>query len=295
MSAVSKVLAGQCAIITGASQGLGREIARHYLEAGASLMICARDEAMIREAGATLSSHAGAGQSVTALAADISKPEDVAHLVGTALAQFGRLDVLVNNAAVAGPNGALETLDWAEWIQTIQINLLGAVLLSRAVLPHFKRARRGKFIQLSGGGAANPLPMQSAYATSKAAVVRFIETMAEETRPYLIDVNAIAPGALDTRMLDQFIAAGPDKMGREFHERSLRLKTTGAVPLSRGAELAVFLGSSLSDGITGKLISATWDPWRTLPDHLEELRATDIYSLRRITPNDRGLNWGDGD
>jgi NAD(P)-dependent dehydrogenase (short-subunit alcohol dehydrogenase family) len=295
MNTVSKPLAGRCAIITGASQGLGREIARHYLDAGASLMICARDQAMIHDAGASLSTQAGTGQSVTALAADISKPEEVGRLVDAALAQFGRLDILVNNAAVAGPNGALETLDWTEWVHTIQINLLGAVLLSRAVLPHFKQARRGKFVQLSGGGAANPLPMQSAYATSKAAVVRFIETVAEETRAYGIDVNAIAPGALDTRMLDQFIAAGPDKVGCEFHERSLRLKSSGAVPLSRGAELAVFLGSSLSDGITGKLISATWDPWRTLPEHLEELRATDIYSLRRITPNDRGLNWGDGD
>jgi NAD(P)-dependent dehydrogenase (short-subunit alcohol dehydrogenase family) len=295
VSTLPKALAGRCAIVTGASQGLGLEIARHYLEAGASLMICARDQAMICDAGLALNSLAGSGQSVTALAADISQPQDVARLVAAALAQFGQLDILVNNAGVAGPNGALETLDWADWIRTIEINLLGAVLLSRAILPHFKQARRGKFIQLSGGGAANALPLQSAYATSKAAVVRFIETMAEETRQYHIDVNAIAPGALDTRMRDQFIADGPERMGREFYERALRLKTTGGVPLAFGAELAVFLGSPLSDGITGKLISATWDPWKTLPDHLEELRRTDIYSLRRITPRDRGMTWGDSD
>jgi NAD(P)-dependent dehydrogenase (short-subunit alcohol dehydrogenase family) len=135
----------------------------------------------------------------------------------------------------------------------------------------------------------------SAYAASKAAVVRFVETLAEETRGDRIDVNALAPGSLDTRMLDEFIAAGPDRIGREFHERSVKLKRDGGVPLAKGAELAVFLGSSLSDGITGKLLSAVWDPWETLPQHREALNATDVYTLRRILPADRGLTWGEED
>jgi NAD(P)-dependent dehydrogenase (short-subunit alcohol dehydrogenase family) len=135
----------------------------------------------------------------------------------------------------------------------------------------------------------------SAYAASKAAVIRFIETLAEETRAYHIDVNAVAPGALNTRMLDEFLAAGPEAMGAAFHERSLRQKQEGGVPLCKGADLAVFLGSSLSDGITGKLISAVWDPWNTLPSHLDDLNGTDVYTLRRITPEDRGMTWGDGD
>jgi NAD(P)-dependent dehydrogenase (short-subunit alcohol dehydrogenase family) len=137
--------------------------------------------------------------------------------------------------------------------------------------------------------------MLSAYAASKAAVIRFMETLAEETRQHHIDVNAIAPGALNTRLLDEFLAAGPAKIGRTFHERSLRQKEEGGAPLSRGAELAVFLGSALSDGITGKLISAVWDPWKTLPNHLDDLNGTDIYTLRRIGPADRGITWGDGD
>jgi NAD(P)-dependent dehydrogenase (short-subunit alcohol dehydrogenase family) len=290
-----KALEGRCALITGASQGLGLEIARHYLEAGASVMICARGQTMLDQACLTLRGLAGPDQLVAAVRADISQPGDVARLVAAALAQFGRLDILVNNAGVTGPNGALEDVDWAQWVRTIEINLLGTVLLSRAILPHFKQVRRGKFIQLSGGGAGSALPMQTAYATSKAAVVRFIETMAEETRPFHIEVNAVAPGALNTRMLDQYLAEGPEKLGHAFYQRCVQLKTTGSVPLARAAELAVFLGSSSSDGITGKLISAVWDPWRTLPDHLEELRGTDIYSLRRITPRDRGMPWGDMD
>src|SRR5580704_10571198 len=284
-----KLLEQRYAIVTGASQGLGFEIARKYLEAGASLMICARDAVLLERATLELKTLAGTGQSVLALAADVSRAQDVAAIVGTALKEFGRLDILVNNAGIAGPIGTVESSDWQEWMRTIEINLLGSVLLSRAVLPHFKQAKRGKIIQLSGGGATNPLPRLSAYAASKAAVIRFMETLAEETREHRIDVNGVAPGALNTRILDELIAAGPDRIGRAFHESALQWKREGGVPLSKGADLAVFLGSAASDGITGKLLSAVWDPWKILPEHLSELRNTDVYTLRRIVPEDRQL------
>src|SRR6266481_3282461 len=292
---MTRVLENRYAIITGASVGLGFEIAKKYLEAGASLMICARNEMLLDKAAVALTPLAGTGQSVLALPADISRPGDVTALVDGALREFGRLDVLVNNAGVAGPSGAIENIDLIEWFRAIEINLMGAVLLSRAILPHFKKAARGKIIQLSGGGATSPLPGLSAYAASKAAVIRFIETLAEETRQHRIDVNAIAPGALNTRMLDEFLAAGPENIGSAFHERALLQKKDGGVPLRKGAELAVFLGSSLSDGITGKMISAVWDPWKTLPNHLDDLNGTDIYTLRRIVPKDRDITWGDCD
>jgi NAD(P)-dependent dehydrogenase (short-subunit alcohol dehydrogenase family) len=292
---MTRALETRCAIITGASVGLGFEIARKYLAAGASLMICARNEMLLDKAALALRPLAGTGQSVLALPADISKPGDVTAVVGAALREFGRLDVLVNNAGIVGPCGAIENIDLQEWFRAIEINLLGCVLLSRAVLPHFKKAARGKIIQLSGGGATSPLPGLSAYAASKAAVIRFVETLAEETRAHHIDVNAIAPGALNTRMLDEFLAAGPERIGSAFYERSLRQKKDGGVPLGKGADLAVFLGSPLSDGITGKLISAVWDSWEALPDHLEDLNGTDIYTLRRIVPGDRGMAWEEGD
>jgi NAD(P)-dependent dehydrogenase (short-subunit alcohol dehydrogenase family) len=292
---IANVLENRCALVTGASQGLGREIARHYLAAGASLAICARDQQLLETAAAELRTLARPGQAVLAVPADVSRPEDVARLVAAALAHFGHLDILVNNAGVAGPTGAVESLDWDEWVYTLQTNLLGAVLLSRAVLPHFKRAGRGKIVQLSGGGATQPLPMRSAYAASKAAVVRFVETLAEETRAYRIDVNALAPGPLNTRMLDQLLAAGPSTAGGELHELWLRQKQRGGVPLGKAAELAVFLGCDMSNGITGKLLSAVWDPWNTLPDHLQVLNSTDVYTLRRIVPHDRHLDFGSGE
>ena len=115
---------------------------------------------------------------------------------------------------------------------------------------------------------------------------------AEELRPCHVDVNAIAPGALATRLVDEVIAAGPDKVGAAFFEKNKTWKEKGAVPLELGASLAVYLASAESDGITGKLISAQWDPWKDLQQHREELAKSDIYCLRRIVPEDRGKKWG---
>lgn len=292
---IPRALEGRCAVISGASQGLGLEIANRYLEAGASLAICGRDAGMLENAVAHLQGMALPDQTVFGVQADVSKAADVQRFADQAIKQFGRVDILVNNAGIAGPCGATESVDWNEWLHAIEVNLLGSVLMCRAMLPHFKSAANGKIIQLSGGGATSPMPMVSAYAVSKAAVIRFVETLAEETRAYHIDVNAIAPGPLHTRLLEEFISAGPERIGMEFHARSQRVKREGGASLARGADLAVFLGSARSNGITGKLLSAIWDPWESLPDHLAELQATDIYTLRRILPKDRDMIWGDLD
>jgi len=286
-------LAGRTALITGATRGLGLEIARAYLRAGArGICICGRDPVALEGALAELAQLAGPGQRVLGLPADLSVVEDVERLVQSALDVLGELTILVSNAGVYGPKGTLERVDWAEWVRTVEVNLFGSVLPARALLSHFIRRGYGKIVQLSGGGATRPLPRLSAYAASKAAVVRFAETLADELREHRIDVNAIAPGALNTRMLDEILAAGPELVGEDLHRRALQQQSSGGVPLRRGAELAVFLGSAASDGITGKLLSAVWDPWPELPARRVELDS-DIYTLRRIVPGDRGLDWGD--
>jgi 3-oxoacyl-[acyl-carrier protein] reductase len=290
---VQKVLAGKKAIITGANQGLGLEIARKYVQAGAELMLCARNADLLERARVELAAMAGANQKIVAQVADVSSESDVQNVMTQTLQQLGGCHILVNNAGIYGPKGKIESVDWAEWVRTIEINVYGSVLMSRAVVPHFKAQGYGKVIQLSGGGATNPLPRISAYAVSKAAIVRFAETLAEELRGTGIDVNAIAPGALNTRMLDEIIEAGPGKVGKTFYERSLKQKETGGAPLEKGADLALFLASSTSDGITAKLISAVWDDWAHWPEHLQELTDSDAYTLRRITGRDRGLTWGD--
>ena len=290
---MQKVLAGKQAIITGANQGLGLEIARKFVLAGADLMLCARNASMLEVARAELAGLASAGQKIVIQVADVSVELDVQNVVAQTLVQLNGCHILVNNAGVYGPKGEIENVDWSEWVAAMQINVFGSVLMSRAVLPHFKKQRYGKVIQLSGGGATSPMPRISAYAVTKAAIVRYAETLAEEVRGTGIDVNAIAPGALNTRMLDEILEAGPDKVGKAFYERSFQQKEMGGAGLSKGAELALFLASPASDGITAKLISAVWDNWEQWPEHLQELSGSDAYTLRRIAGRDRGFTWGD--
>jgi NAD(P)-dependent dehydrogenase (short-subunit alcohol dehydrogenase family) len=290
---MSDLLLGRNAIITGANQGLGLAIARAYLEQGANILICARDEQKLQSAFDELKPLARSGQTVEKIRADVSVQKDVKALIEFALEKFSQIQILVNNAGVYGPKGKIEDIDWDEWEQAIRINLLGSILVARSLLPHFRKRHYGKIIQLSGGGATNPLPFISAYAASKAGIVRFMETLAEETREDHIDINSIAPGALNTRLLDEVLDAGPEKVGKTFYERAIKQKEGGGTPLEKSADLAVFLGSPASDGITGKLISAVWDPWRNFRDHQQDLAKSDIYTLRRILPKDRSMDWGE--
>jgi NAD(P)-dependent dehydrogenase (short-subunit alcohol dehydrogenase family) len=285
-------LVGRSALITGASHGLGLEISRHYIDAGANIFICARDPSELERAQVELSSRANGDQRVDATVADVSDSGQVDALVSAAIDCFPDLSILVNNAGIYGPKGSVEEIDWTLWVRAIEINLMGSVLPARALIPQFKRLGHGKIVQLSGGGATAPLAGLSAYAASKAAVIRFAETLAVELHAHKVDVNAIAPGALNTRLLNEVLEAGPGRVGEAFYQRALEQQRSGGTPLEHGARLAVWLASSASDGISGKLLSALWDPWSTLPEHRKDLDS-DVYTLRRIIPADRGLDWGE--
>jgi NAD(P)-dependent dehydrogenase (short-subunit alcohol dehydrogenase family) len=291
MSEAAYNLSGRGAVITGANQGLGRVIAEHFVRAGASVLLTARDEALLHQVPEDLRPIARDGQRVLAQPADVSKQNDCEQVIDRARRELPEFCVLVNNAGVYGPKGAIEDVDWDEWVRAIEINLIGTVYMCRCAIPLLKSRGYGKIINLSGGGATNPLPRISAYAASKAGVVRMTDTLAEELKDWRIDVNAIAPGPLNTRLLDEVISAGPEKVGKAFFERSLKQQKEGGAPMDKGAELAVFLASAASDGITGKLLSAIWDDWRNLPSKREQLVGSDIYTLRRIVPKDRGMDW----
>jgi 3-oxoacyl-[acyl-carrier protein] reductase len=212
-------------------------------------------------------------------------------LFAAAAKAFGKVDILVNNAGIYGPMGSIDQVDWKEWVDAIAINLTGNVYCARKAVQLFRPQRYGKIINLSGGGATNPLPGISAYAASKAAIVRFTETLALEVKADGIDVNAVAPGALMTRLTDQLLAAGPDKVGAGLFERMTKLKAQGGTPLAVGADLCVYLASAESDGVTGRLLAAVWDPWPFTDAVKQDIAATDIYTLRRIVPGDRGKPW----
>jgi NAD(P)-dependent dehydrogenase (short-subunit alcohol dehydrogenase family) len=285
-------LENRTALITGASRGLGAQIADSFWSAGANLVLVARSADALDRLATSLPKRAG--QRIVTIAADLGNLSAPEQIFTEALRQFDSLDVLVNNAAIQGPIGSLWRNDWAAWQSTIQINLLAPVALCRLGVPRMaNRLHRGKIVNLSGGGGTGPRPNVSAYATAKAGIIRFTETLADEVRDVGIDVNCVAPGAMNTAMLESLLAAGPESAGPKEYTQALKVRDSGGADPARAAALCLFLASSASDGITGKLISAVWDPWETLPEHLGDLQKTDVYTLRRIAPKERGLTWGE--
>jgi 3-oxoacyl-[acyl-carrier protein] reductase len=264
-------LLNKTALITGASRGLGREIALTLSRAGADLALCAAHPFTFPAGPTKLSTHVE----------DLSDPDAPPRLIDTVLAAHGRIDILVNNAAVQGPIGSLESVDFAQWRAVFDVNFFAPARLCQLVIPHM-RQRGGKIINLSGGGAAFPRPHVSAYGASKCALVRLTETLAIELKSDRIDVNAVAPGPMNTRMLEEVLAAGRSAVPLEFDAAEKRRRDGGA-PLENAAELVAFLASSASDGLTGRLISAVWDDWKSLADRRDEIAATELYTLRRVT------------
>jgi 3-oxoacyl-[acyl-carrier protein] reductase len=271
-------LFGRIALVTGAGRGIGRVVAVALAKAGADLVLVARTAA---ELGETRRQVEAVGRRAVAVAADVSCREQASGAAAQGVEQFGRLDVLVNCAGCQGPIGPLWENEPEEWCRAIQVNLLGTFYCTQAVLPGMIARRQGKIINFSGGGATSPRPNFSSYAVSKAAVVRLTETLAEELRAYNVQVNAVAPGAVNTRMLEEVLAAG-EAAGAEL-AAARRRQIEGGTPAELAAELIVFLASDASGGLAGKLISAPHDAWRSWSEsELKALGGSAWLTLRRM-------------
>ena len=274
--------------ITGVSEGLGRVLCKEYLSNGAKVFACARN---IDKVSVDFKDHIE--KNLLVVKADVSNEMEITKFFELGVKFFGGIDVLVNNAGIYGPKGNIDEVDMADWKYCLDVNLIGSVNAVRHALPIMKNNKKGKIIQLSGGGATNPMPNLTAYAVSKAAIVRFVESIALEVKQHNIFINAIAPGPLNTRLLDEIIESGPEKVGQEFFNKSLKQRDDGGVSMQNAVDLCLFLSSNSSDGISGKLISAIWDKWQDWDQHIDDLNNSDIYCLRRITGKDRGSDWGD--
>jgi NAD(P)-dependent dehydrogenase (short-subunit alcohol dehydrogenase family) len=272
-------LAGRVAIVTGGSRGIGLAVAKALGAAGARVAIASRTAGQLDEARDALGKE---GMEVLARVTDVARFADAQALVADALAKWGRVDVLVNNAGVNGAIGRVEECDLAEWKQAIEVNLFGTMHMSRAVLPSMRAARRGKIVNFVGGGVGGPgvAPRVSAYASSKAAVVQFTESLAREVVDDGVQVNAIAPGAVVTEMTAAVVAAGPEKAGKELYERTLKQRQSGGEPPELAAKLVVWLASDASGALTGKMLSAKWDKVEGID--VAAANASSLYALRRI-------------
>ena len=284
------------AVITGASQGLGEALARRFWQAGYHVHLLARNvdklDALRSELVATTSLVASGRQRCVAHGCDLAEPDAVEAFARRLEEDAGSVDVLVNNAAIHGPIGSFAGSDRVGWERAIRVDLLAPVELCRAVLKMMP-ARGGSIINLSGGGATGPRENFSAYATAKAGLVRFSETLAAEVRERGIRVNCVAPGAMPTSMLGEVLERGAEAAGGREYALAQKVFAEGGASMQGVADLVLFLASEESAGITGKLVSAVWDQWVDWPAHATELAASDVYTLRRIAGRDRNMTWGD--
>lgn len=278
-------------LITGATQGLGAHFARRFWDAGYNLALSGRNSAGLESMVDSLGFRDN--QFALVFTEDLADEKAVERLFYAVSKQLPSLNVLINNAAIQGPIGPVWDNDWSEWQKTLQVDLLAPVALCRKFAPFMAKNGGGSIINVSGGGATGPRANFTAYATAKAGLVRFSETLADEACSENVRVNCIAPGAMQTSMLAEVLERGAEVAGEREYSLAGKVFSEGGASMDRVADLALFLASDESKGITGKLISAIWDRWEDWPQHLEALSNSDAYTLRRIAGRDRGFGWGD--
>jgi NAD(P)-dependent dehydrogenase (short-subunit alcohol dehydrogenase family) len=275
---VNMRLKDKVAIVTGAGRGIGKAIALAYAHEGANVVTISRTLSEIENTSEQIRAN---GRRAIAIRADVSNSGEVEDAVSLVIKEFGKVDILVNAAGIQGPIGPVVENDVNQWIQTVHVNLIGTFLCVRAVLPTMIKQGCGKIINFSGGGATSPRPYFTAYAASKGAVVHFTESLAEELKKHNVQVNAIAPGAVNTDMLNHVIKAGLLAGERELTKAHEQLKK-GGTPLEKPVGLAIFLGSEDSGSISGKLISAVWDDLQNMAGQISQIMSSEIYTLRRV-------------
>jgi NAD(P)-dependent dehydrogenase (short-subunit alcohol dehydrogenase family) len=263
-------LMGQVAIVTGGGRGIGRAIAERLAAAGASVAVLARTRDQVNE---TVSRIEQAGGSAIAIVADVTDRHAVDQAVAQAERELGPVDLLVNNAAVVTPLGPVWELDPDEWWRSIEINVRGPFLCAHAVLPGMVARHRGRIVNVAAVAAYRTAPYTSAYASSKAALVRLTDTLAAETREHGITVFAMRPGLVQTTMQEQ-LSASPH----------LQCRRAGPGPAlisaDRAADATVLLASGRADALTGRFLDAAKDDIADLARRAEEIVRDDLFAMR---------------
>jgi len=247
-------LQGKTAIVTGASRGIGLAIARRFTDEGAQVLIASRSappEDVQSEDMQKGSCHWHR--------ADISDPAQVAALFEQAVAQFGRVDVLVNNAGIAGPTALLEDCETADWRRTLAINLDGQFYCLRRAIPALKAAGGGAIVNLASTAGLYGYPRRGPYVASKWAVVGLTKSLAIELGPSGIRVNAICPGSIEGPRMDRVIAAEAAATGsseeevRQAYMRNASMRC--CIDAEDIANMAVFLASPEARFVSGQVIA----------------------------------------
>ncbi|MCY4365390.1 MAG: SDR family NAD(P)-dependent oxidoreductase [Chloroflexi bacterium] len=274
-------LKDRVALVTGAGRGIGQAIALAYANEGAKLALAARS---LDQLGDTAEQAAALGVEAHVISVDVTSQTGVEAMSAKTLERFGRIDILVNNAGIVGPIGALEENDVESWVRTIQVNLVGTYLCCRSVIPIMAEGGGGRIINLSGSGSTSAPYHLSAYGSSKAAIIRLTEILSLELADKNIQVNALGPGSIHTRMWEEITDGAQASGDTDLYEFGLQVTGGGGTSIERAAELAVWLASDDSDGLSGRLIHAVADDFPSLAPRIPEIMASDLYTLRRDEP-----------
>ena len=272
-------LSNKIAIITGAGRGIGRAIAIAFAKEGAKVSLVARTVSELEETAQLIEEY---GSTSLVIPTDVTQPSSVASMVQETVSQYGRVDILVNNAGVPGPIGALQNNKIDDWIKTIQVNVIGPYLCCKSVVPLMTNQGGGKIINLAGAGANNAWANLSAYCTSKAGVVRMTEVLALELENKNIQVNALGPGSIHTRMWEELRNGAEAANATKIQEIGDRVLSGGGASLENPAELAVFLASDDSGELSGRLISAVTDDFNNIASKIPEIMESEAFTLRRL-------------
>jgi NAD(P)-dependent dehydrogenase (short-subunit alcohol dehydrogenase family) len=268
-------------LFTGSSTGIGRFSTMKLLQEGHSVWGVSRsDQSSLSTEARSLPGKFFSSQ------CDVSSWEEVSQLAKEVEAQWGSLDGLICASGIQGSVGPAMTTNPLEWQNTVNANLNGTFFTLRSLYPLLMKTHqeRGKVICFSGGGATSSRPNFSAYAVAKTGIVRLVEVLADEWKEQNIDINSIAPGAIHTRMTEEVIAMGPHVVGQKEYDSALKVKATGGGSLEKVYGLVRFLLSGESNCLSGRLISAQWDAWEQLGEKSRELSQSEVFTLRRVMP-----------
>jgi NAD(P)-dependent dehydrogenase (short-subunit alcohol dehydrogenase family) len=274
----------QIALITGGSRGLGLAFAQAFARAGATVAMVARSENELRDAAQTIEQ---TGRRALAFAADVTNRQSIEGVVADIERQMGHIDLLVNSAGVFRALGPIAAVDPDEWWREIEINVRGAYLCARVVLPGMLARRQGRIINLVSAAGLQALPTTSAYCVSKTAVIRLTESLALETGDQGIRVFAMHPGTVRTPMADYIVESddiGQHAPGVQQWLQQL-YREGGDTPIQRSVELLLFLVSGKADALSGRYIDVD-DDLAMLLQQTELIERDDLYTLRLRTPKE---------
>ncbi len=285
---MSDLLKDKVAIVTGGSRGIGKAIAERFAQEGCNLMLASRTKSELEKTAESIKKQFSVN--ISSYQTDIGNENEVASMVQKTIAEFGKIDILINNAAIVGPTGEISQINGREFFNTLKNNIGGTVFCTKAVIPHMKSQKRGCIINLSGGGGLYPLPYYDAYSASKAAIVRLTENFALELEKFNIFVTAISPGAVNTKMFDEQLKIGKNTIGEKNWQALQDRLASGGDSIYKASELALFIACQNRKELNGRVISAIWDNWENISKQKEKIIDTDVFQMRRIVPKDREID-----